>query len=180
MWKRLKKNPVRVCYVFSQNGDSGFYRSPIKLKEGYVISCVCQFTWGSLVTITHDALDLTMHGSSPGPGPSPSDPGPVPLAPPANDIWWQRLATYSNLFTWGPPSCDIFWPRPETCLNLFTWGPSVWCWHLVATVAHTMGEWAVHIILGCFLDVSNFEFSPSGVTAPERGIYTICNQIGYI
>ena len=50
----------------------------------------------------------------------------------------------------------------------------------MATVVHTMGDRALPIILECFLVVSNFEFSPLGVIAPEEGVYTICNQIGLI
>ena len=41
--------------------DTYFYRPPTKLQEGYVFSHVCLFTGvGPHVTITHDALDLTV------------------------------------------------------------------------------------------------------------------------
>ena len=29
--------------------------------------------------------------------------------PPASDIWWPSLETFSNLFTSGTPSVDIWW-----------------------------------------------------------------------
>ena len=43
-----------------------FYHPPTKLREGNVFSCVCpSFTDGGChVTITHDALDITVHVSS--------------------------------------------------------------------------------------------------------------------
>ena len=79
------------------------------------------------VTISHDALDLTVQGIPlvlvlpPGHGTSPyratmppghwtspykdfldSSPSPQPgLAFPSSDIWWPRLDTCSNLFTWA-------------------------------------------------------------------------------
>ena len=69
-----------------------YYRSPKKLQEGNVFSHVCLFvipsTGWSQVTITHDALDLTVHGPTP-----------------ASDIWYLGLNTYSNLFTWAFPWC---------------------------------------------------------------------------
>ena len=46
-------------------------------------------TGGPHVTIIHDALDLTIDS-------------PIP-PPPASGIWWPRLETCSNLFTWGHP-----------------------------------------------------------------------------
>ena len=44
-----------------------FYRPPSKLREGNVFSRVCLsiHRGGSLATITHDALDLTVQGPSP-------------------------------------------------------------------------------------------------------------------
>ena len=67
---------------------------------------------------TQDALDLTIQGFLPpwtwnltikGP------PDPIPLSQ-ARD-----LTVQGPLSGPGPPS-DIWWPRLETCLNLFTWG----------------------------------------------------------
>ena len=46
---------------------------------------------------------------------------------------------------------DIWWLRLETCSNLFTWElSSNQCWHLVATETHTVGKRSVHILLECF------------------------------
>ena len=47
----------------------------------------------------------------------------------------------------GPPSSAIWWQRLETCSNLFTWGSPLHSWHLVATV---------RILLECFLDKFDF------------------------
>ena len=58
--------------------------------QSYVI--VCSYG-GSHVSITNDALDLTLQRSSVG------TLIPIPTA----DIWWPRLETCSNLFTLGPP-----------------------------------------------------------------------------
>ena len=55
---------------------------------------VCSQT-GPHVTITYDALALTVH---------------PPALHPASDIWWSLLETYLNLFTLGPPTgTDIWW-----------------------------------------------------------------------
>ena len=85
---------------------------------------VCSKGRGSHVTITHDALDLTIQGPPPG--------LPPPYRDPVSDIWWPRLKTCSNLFTWGPP----------TTVN----------WHLVATEeARTVASRAARILVECFL-----------------------------
>ena len=49
-----------------------------------------------------------------------------------------------------PPASDIWWPRLVTCLNLFTWGPPSQ-WHLVVTEACTVGNQTTLILLECFL-----------------------------
>ena len=114
------------------------------------------FQWGiPHVTITHDALYLTVqppphppamgHGEPPPPllchislpiqiwDKGPLTPAPA-LAPPTSDIWWPSLETYSNLFI--GPHCTA---------------PTHQYWHLVATKAHTVGKQAVCIRLECFL-----------------------------
>ena len=64
--------------------------------------CVCLSTGGGgpHVTITHDALALTVQGPSwpwTPPDMGHGTPGPAP----ASDIWWPSLETCSNLFI-GP------------------------------------------------------------------------------
>ena len=106
------------------------------VKVMYSVVSVCQLfspQGGKFhVTITHDALDLTVH--------SPSPPCPLPetlnltvqvpletwdltVQPPSlgsldmephctgtpSDIWWPRLDTCSNLFNLHPINADIWW-----------------------------------------------------------------------
>ena len=120
---------------------------------------VCLSTWGPHVTITHDALDLTVQGSYP----QKSDLGP-PALPPASDIWWSSLETCSNLFIWGPPASDIWWSSLETCSNLFIfWGFSQ-KWHLVVAIeAHAVNTirwyasyWNAFLYLPIFHHVKQF------------------------
>ena len=68
---------------------------------------VCLQAWGPIVTIKHDALDLTIQGppwtrdlTIQGPQPS-LNMGPhcTGASLPAYDIWWPQLETCSNLFT---------------------------------------------------------------------------------
>ena len=55
----------------------------------------------------------------------------------------------------APTASNIWWPRLETCSNLFTWGrPPNQFWHLVAEEC-TVSKRAVRILLECFL--VNFE-----------------------
>ena len=65
------------------------------------------------MTITHDALDLTVQV--------------IPWSlsqtwdltvqgSPASDIWWQSLKTGSNLYTSGPPNANIWWLLKYVCL----------------------------------------------------------------
>ena len=60
-------------------------------KAIFSVVCVCQSVCpqGSHVTITHDALDLTVQAPM----------GPHVQGPPASDIWWPRLETCPKLFT---------------------------------------------------------------------------------
>ena len=75
------------------------YRQLIELRKGNVsVVSVCHSvpTGGPHVTITHDALDLTVFPLPPpdlGPSQSQSQPDP------ASDIWWPSLKICSNLFT---------------------------------------------------------------------------------
>ena len=78
----------------------------------------------------------------------------------ASDIWWPRLETCSNSFTWAPPPAgDIWWLRVETCSNLFVWG----CPELTSG-----GNWSnsygwckrvVRILLECYLVVTVFSLN---------------------
>ena len=50
-----------------------------------------------------------------------------------------------------PPATDIWWPSLDTFSKLYTWGLPRWYWHLVAIEARTVGKRAVRILLECFL-----------------------------
>ena len=91
---------------------------------------VCLFTEeGSHVTITHDALDLTVQ---------------APALPP--------LGIRHGTPNLGPaPTNDIWWLSLETCLHLFTWRPPNQHWHLVAE-PRTVGKWVVHILQYCLVE----------------------------
>ena len=66
---------------------------------------VCHSVQGvPYVTITHDALDLTV--SPPLVPRLPHIRPGTPHPPSATDIWWPTLETFSNLFT---PSSNIWW-----------------------------------------------------------------------
>ena len=58
----------------------------------FSVMWVCQSTGGVHVTINHDVLDLTIQGP----------PWQWTYLKPASHIWWQKLESCSNLFTWGP------------------------------------------------------------------------------
>ena len=96
---------------------------------------------GSQVTITHDALDLTVQGTSwpwsPRHGtslyterlqaPVPPDIGPHCTETPWSWSTGPRPQACSNLLNLdiivqGPSVSDIWWPRLEICSNLFTCG----------------------------------------------------------
>ena len=90
------------------------------LKVMVSLVCVSVHRGRSLVTITHDALALTVQD-------------PLALAfPPSRhgDPWpWSPLPcmgtpgpTSSRYGTWYPPASDIWWPSLEICSSLFTSG----------------------------------------------------------
>ena len=90
---------IKIYDVFLQTSLNltSFCRLLTKLHESNVFSHVCLFTRGPHVTITHDAMDVTVEAT-------PLYRALVPslynvAASPAGDIWWPRLETYSNLFT---------------------------------------------------------------------------------
>ena len=101
-----------------------------ELQEGNFFSCVRladihSFHGGVHATIIHGALDLTILGRLL-PDMRPHCTG-IPKSPPpawtwdfavqgspalvtsTSDIWWLRLETCSNLFTWGPPGTGGYW-----------------------------------------------------------------------
>ena len=83
------------------------YHLPTKLRECNVFSHVCQsfWPWGSHVTITHDALDLTIQRplyiqGTPSPGPIPlyrDQLWPKPPGP-AAPCYWHLVATMGDMF----------------------------------------------------------------------------------
>ena len=101
-----------------------------------VFSRVCLSTGGPHVTITHDALDLTVsplpalvlilipppdiwHGDSPGPVPLRHGTwGPLHAGPSASDIWRPSLEICSNLFI--GPHCTA--PPPLILTSGDHWG----------------------------------------------------------
>ena len=103
---------VTVFFIFTTH-----QRSCGKLKFSVVHVCLC---WGGLMwpspmmywtSLYIDPNPLTPalslgHETSlytdPS-GPTPWTWGITLQAPPASDIWWQRLDTCSNMFTWGLP-----------------------------------------------------------------------------
>ena len=130
----------------------------MKLWEGNVFIVVCLSVYrGPYVTITHDALDLTVQSPlhirpedplTPKPvlPPSPKDMrlgtpwGPNPL--PASDIWWPSLETCSSLFI--RPHCT------ETLLGVTSCG----CWR-----NYGQRKRAVRILLECFLVLNCANFT---------------------
>ena len=114
---------------------------------------------GGNVTITHYALDLTIQGPFPNPYFAPlhytlhlAIRGPPVLDLPPGHVTSLYRDSY---FSASPVLGDNWWPRMQTCSNLFTWGSHL-CWHMVATVAHTVDKWALRILLECFLALSVF------------------------
>ena len=115
--------------IFKQKSEWSvvdFYRRQRSCgKVIFSVVSICQSfcpQGGSHVTITHDTLHCT--GST--------VQGPKPLPPSARDIWWQRLYTCSNLFTWGPHCTD---PPPTRAGGWLC----------------TVGGWIVHTLLEYFL-----------------------------
>ena len=74
---------------------------------------------GSNVTITHDALDLTVHY--------------IPRHETSRNIWWPSLETCSSLFTSGQPPPPPLPSPPNQCWN--RWCASYWKVFLM-TVSH--------------------------------------------
>ena len=130
---------VTVVFHF---GENVCYSTPTNLQEGNVFSRVCLLFCPqerAHMTITHDALDLTVQPPPPD-WPSPDfRPGTHrALAQPSLDI---RLGI--------PPANDIWWSSLENCSDLFIWGPSsrsdIWWKHIA------WRKWEVHVLLECFL-----------------------------
>ena len=102
-----------------------FYRPAMKLWEGNVFSCVCSSFCPKCRGVLCDhypCMGPRCTGTPPPPWPQSHPPAhemdpPVPI-PNANDIWWPKLQSCSNLFI-----CEH--PRQ--------------CWYLVAIEAHTFG-----------------------------------------
>ena len=74
-------------------------------KVKFSVVCVCQSVCRrrSHVTITHDALALTVQGP-PTPNMGPQCTGSPLALVPANGIRWPRLESCSKLLTWGSPA----------------------------------------------------------------------------
>ena len=154
----------------SQPRSKYFLPPPTKLREGNVFTGVCHSVQGrggvSHVTIIHDVLGLTVHGSPnlgppqhgtllcspPQRQPSPSDMGPLSTPP---QPW--LCPPYMGSHCTGcpnpvpPPTSNIWWPSLDICSKVFTSGPPPPPRHLMAIETHTVGKWAVHILLECFL-----------------------------
>ena len=96
--------------MFNVKTTTSWYLSPDNEVAGRVMFSVVSVrqlvtllhkSRGSRVTLSHDALDHTVHGTPY----LPADMGlhcNGPLYHPASDIWWPSLQTCSNLLTWGP------------------------------------------------------------------------------
>ena len=112
-----------------------YFRPTLKLREGNVFSCVCPpfcpGGGGPHVTITHDALNVTVQG----PSPPTRDMGPPGLSP------FHLLVTSDSNY-WRPgQTCSL--ENPPTLPVLTSGG--------MLTKVHTVGKWAVRILLECFL-----------------------------
>ena len=98
------------------------------------------FSGVSGMPITQNALDLTLQDPNPsaqghGPGPHLCEPTPVQSQPPLDsDIWWPRLETGSNLFTW------------ESHCTGTTTGTDIW---KMPTKECTLDEPTLRILLEC-------------------------------
>ena len=139
------------------------YRSPTKWREGNVFIRVCpsfcpQRIGESHMTMTHDALDLTVQGPEPPTPPHPTAdmgiqglPGSGPGSPRKWDLRLPRP------WSWSPAS-DIWWPSLETCSNFvhFRTPPLPHQgWHLVALEAGTVSA-SRRYLLECVLVFNNF------------------------
>ena len=122
---------------------------PTKLREGNIFSCVCL----SLGVPCGHYLGCTgPHRTGP-PVPSPlyratapcTGTQPCPLLPPS-DIWWPKLETCLNLFTWGSHCTDH--------LGYLCTGVDIW-WR--PAERPTMAERTACIWLECFLVYLKFD-----------------------
>ena len=102
------------CKSITNFTQHNIYRPTTKLGKVMFSQVSVILLGGPHVTITHDALDLTVQGPSSRQSPS--------IQPPTSDIWWPRLEICSNLFTrlphcTGPPtSADIWWLAIEASM----------------------------------------------------------------
>ena len=139
-WSNL--TVLRYVIITARQGSCG--------KLMFSVVCVCHSICprGRGVTITHDALDLSIQRPPPSPGlpfctDTPS-PGPVNRA----HNWWHLLVKTGGLFklvhlsTPNPPLLvtSVVAPRFKDP------NPNTDIWWLV-TEAHTVGMWAVRILL---------------------------------
>ena len=160
---------IHRCGRFVPVWGLTFYRLPTKYREGNVFARVYLSTGGH-VTITHDALDLTIQDLPPGPG-SGSDPSrhgisrptqlpqtcdlrtnpphPHPHPRPALAPVPSKHGIPGRLLAL-PPVSDIWWPSMETCSNLFILG-SPTSVHILWWSTYSLRKQAVRILLECFL-----------------------------
>ena len=135
--------PVGKQEIGLQLKDLLSYHLSMKLREGN--ACLSFCSGGPHMTITYDALDLTVQfphpslglleirpGTLPGPGPSPSDirpgtPWPCLLLVTSSG---HHLIPVQTCSFFGPPSNDIWWVATEACM---------------------VYNWAVRILLECFV-----------------------------
>ena len=132
---------IHRCGRFVPVWGLTFYRLPTKWREGNVFVRVYLSTGGH-VTITHDALDLTIQDPPPGLG-SGSDPSRHGISRPT------QLPQTCDLLAL-PPVSDIWWPSMETCSNLFILG-SPTSVHILWWSTYSLRKQAVRILLECFL-----------------------------
>ena len=80
LWHR-----VWWCFVPSDVQNNSYKRSCGKVM--FSVVCVCSQGGGCYVTITHDALVLTVQAGTRQPPPCIATPSPQPV-PPSADLWW--------------------------------------------------------------------------------------------
>ena len=122
-----------------------YYHPPSKLWEGNVFSHVCPWGWGES-HVMHWCIGIGPHctaspaqswSCSPGywdftvqwpPWLQPPSTWDLTVRAPAGDIWWPRLKTCSNLFTWGPPHPPLLAPGTENAhtVSASGWYVSYW------------------------------------------------------
>ena len=85
-----------------------FYRRQRSCRKVNVFTGMCLSVHrSSHVTITHDALDLTVQVPPPLPA--------LPTPPLVSDIWWPSLASCSLENTLLPTATDIWWRLNDVC-----------------------------------------------------------------